>query len=233
MPRLLWLMFQVPMSSPQMTRMFGLAAGWRAAGWPAAAAGSSRAAIERQADKRRIGKILAGAAETSEPDPATRSDPLGRLQGSRGPPTPQSRARPRRWRRAGDAGKQAAAAGGGGASAQVPEQRRDYAGLPSPAMLLVDSIRQRVAPRRWRHHQQTVELEILIGERIDSYLFRASDTFKSIPSGFPSTTASRSSSAPDCVAQKKHSPGGSRASTCSIAKPSQLLPSLGWLSNAV
>ncbi len=27
MPRLLWLMFQVPMSSPQMTRMFGFLAG--------------------------------------------------------------------------------------------------------------------------------------------------------------------------------------------------------------
>ena len=26
MPRLLWLMFQVPMSSPQITRMFGLSA---------------------------------------------------------------------------------------------------------------------------------------------------------------------------------------------------------------
>ena len=32
MPRLLWLMFQVPMSSPQMTRMFGLAAVWAVAG---------------------------------------------------------------------------------------------------------------------------------------------------------------------------------------------------------
>ena len=33
MPRLLWLMFQVPMSSPQMTRMFGfLAVVWAAAG---------------------------------------------------------------------------------------------------------------------------------------------------------------------------------------------------------
>jgi hypothetical protein len=29
MPRLLWLMFQVPMSSPQMTRMFG----WPSAPW--------------------------------------------------------------------------------------------------------------------------------------------------------------------------------------------------------
>ena len=34
MPRLLWLMFQVPMSSPQMTRMFGFS--WAAAGEAAA-----------------------------------------------------------------------------------------------------------------------------------------------------------------------------------------------------
>src|SRR5262245_16357487 len=58
MPRLLWLMFQVPMSSPQMMRMLGFRA------WAAASAATSRrhddanAAIPTHRVQRLVGFVL-------------------------------------------------------------------------------------------------------------------------------------------------------------------------------
>src|SRR5262245_42810559 len=55
MPRLLWLMFQVPMSSPQMTRMLGFLAAWaRASLGIAASPTAHRSASPHAAQRSRV-----------------------------------------------------------------------------------------------------------------------------------------------------------------------------------